>query len=38
VQLDGLSTIPSDDEWWDDMWITIEDDTDSAGYAEFSNE
>jgi hypothetical protein len=37
AQLNGLSKIPSDLERWDDMWLTIEDDTESAGSGEFSD-
>jgi hypothetical protein len=38
AQLDGPMAIPDDDEWWDDMWLTTEDDTDSAGSNELSDE
>jgi hypothetical protein len=37
AQLDGSTAIPDDDEWWDDMWLITEDDTDSAGSNELSD-
>jgi hypothetical protein len=37
AQLDGSTVIPDDDEWWDDMWLITEDDTDSAGSNELSD-
>jgi hypothetical protein len=36
AQLDGPSMIPSDDERWNDMWLTTEEDTDNAD--DFSDE